>query len=54
MKTVLASLFTRAAYNHYVHASRVYQPHTDGMMHECSTGELLAGAAFMWIKGIKH
>ena len=25
----------------------VYQPRRVGMMHECSTGELLAGAAFM-------
>ena len=37
----------RPAFMHHTDPTTVYQPHRVGMMHECSTGELLARAAFM-------
>ena len=47
MNAALATLLTRAAFMHYADPLGVYQPCMIGIMHECSTGELLARAACM-------
>ena len=46
----------RATFMHHSTPSGVYQPYWVGMMHSCSSGELVARAAFMHHgdKGITH
>ena len=48
MNAPLASLLIRAAFMHHADLFGVYQTHKIGMMLECSTGELLSSAAFMY------
>ena len=47
MNAVMASLLARAAFMHHANPAGMYQPDSGIVTHECSTDELLTGAAFM-------
>ena len=47
MNAGLVSLLARPAFMYHAEPSGVYQSCRAGMMHECSTGKLLASAAFI-------